>query len=50
MLNVHVECFRNDGIEHSYSVLINLVNQLAADGFYCSFNGKRFKPTEVSNC
>lgn len=45
LLLVH---FRNDGIEHSYSVLINLVNQLAADGFYCSFNGKRFRPTEVS--
>lgn len=41
---------KNDGIEHSYSVLINIVNQLAADGFYCSFNGKRFKPTEVEVC
>lgn len=41
---------KNDGIEHSYSVLINLVNQLAADGFYCSFNGKRFKPTEAEVC
>ncbi|XP_055822717.1 BRAP2 RING ZnF UBP domain-containing protein 1 [Solanum dulcamara] len=41
---------KNDGIENSYSVLINLVNQLAADGFYCSFNGKRFKPTEAEVC
>ncbi|KAG5582181.1 hypothetical protein H5410_052808 [Solanum commersonii] len=36
----HVMFLKNDGIEHSYSVLINIVNQLAADGFYCSFNGK----------
>ncbi|XP_004242770.3 BRAP2 RING ZnF UBP domain-containing protein 1 [Solanum lycopersicum] len=46
----HVMFLKNDGIEHSYSVLINIVNQLAADGFYCSFNGKRFKPTEVEVC
>ncbi|KAK4369933.1 hypothetical protein RND71_009408 [Anisodus tanguticus] len=46
----HVMFLKNDGIEHSYSVLISLVNQLAADGFYCSFNGKRFKPTEVEVC
>ncbi|KAK4374543.1 hypothetical protein RND71_005220 [Anisodus tanguticus] len=46
----HVMFLKNDGIEHSYSVLINLVNQLAADGFYCSFNGKRFKPTEAEVC
>ncbi|CAN4103715.1 unnamed protein product [Withania somnifera] len=46
----HAMFLKNDGIEHSYSVLINLVNQLAADGFYCSFNGKRFKPTEAEVC
>ncbi|XP_009803420.1 BRAP2 RING ZnF UBP domain-containing protein 1 [Nicotiana sylvestris] len=46
----HVLFLKNDGIEHSYSVLINLVNQLAADGFYCSFNGKRFRPTEAEIC
>ncbi|KAF3669404.1 putative topless-related protein 4-like [Capsicum annuum] len=46
----HVMFLKNDGVEHSYSVLINLVSQLAADGFYCSFNGKRFKPTEAEVC
>ncbi|CAN4113024.1 unnamed protein product [Withania somnifera] len=46
----HVMFLKNDGIEHSYSVLINLINQLAADGFYCNFNGKRFKPTEAEVC
>lgn len=35
-------------MEDRYSVLIRLVNQLTADGFYCNFNGKRFKPSEVS--
>ncbi|PSS36109.1 BRCA1-associated protein [Actinidia chinensis var. chinensis] len=41
-------CFlRNDGMEDRYSVLITLVNQLTADGFYCNFNGKRFRPSEV---
>lgn len=34
-------------MEDRYSVLITLVNQLAADGFYCNYNGKRFKPIEV---
>ncbi|KAI3448247.1 hypothetical protein Pfo_004912 [Paulownia fortunei] len=41
---------RNDGMEDRYSVLIRLENQLAADGFYCSYNGKRFKPPEVEVC
>ncbi|XP_075475111.1 BRAP2 RING ZnF UBP domain-containing protein 1 [Primulina tabacum] len=41
---------RNEGMEDRYSVLIWLENQLAADGFYCSFNGKRFKPSEVEVC
>lgn len=34
-------------MEDRYSVLIRFVNQLKADGFYCSFNGKRFSPAEV---
>nr|GMC65182.1 BRCA1-associated protein [Ipomoea batatas] len=52
----HVEHFtgilflRNDVMEDRYSVLITLVSQLAADGFYCSYNGKRFKPTEGEVC
>ncbi|KAM7511526.1 hypothetical protein LguiB_010401 [Lonicera macranthoides] len=41
---------RNDGMEDRYSVLIRLVNQLTADGFYCNFNGKRFKPSEAEVC
>ncbi|XAR53252.1 hypothetical protein NMG60_11021725 [Bertholletia excelsa] len=44
-------CFlRNDAMEDRYSVLITLVNQLAADGFYCNFNGKRFRPSEAEVC
>ncbi|GFP87055.1 brca1-associated protein [Phtheirospermum japonicum] len=39
---------KNDGMEDRYSVLIKLESQLAADGFYCSYNGKRFKPEESS--
>lgn len=38
---------RNDAMEDRYSVLIRLEDQMSADGFYCSFNGKRFKPNEV---
>lgn len=34
-------------MEDRYSVLITLVNQFTSDGFYCSFNGKRFRPSEV---
>ena len=34
-------------MEDRYSVLIELVDQSAADGFYCSLNGKRFSPAEV---
>ncbi|CDP10438.1 unnamed protein product [Coffea canephora] len=41
---------RNDAVEDRYSVLISLANQLAADGFYCSFNGKRFRPSEAEVC
>ncbi|KAL9141363.1 hypothetical protein ABFS82_14G097800 [Erythranthe guttata] len=47
---VEILFLRNDGMEDRYSVLIRLENQLAADGFYCSYNGKRFKPTEVEVC
>ncbi|KAF7148156.1 hypothetical protein RHSIM_Rhsim03G0250100 [Rhododendron simsii] len=44
-------CFlRNDGMEDRYSVLIMLVNQVTSDGFYCSFNGKRFRPSEAEVC
>ncbi|KAI4344157.1 hypothetical protein L6164_011421 [Bauhinia variegata] len=41
---------RNQGMEDPYSVLIRLVDQCAADGFYCNFNGKKFSPYEVMNC
>lgn len=41
---------RNDGMEDRYSVLIQLVNQFSADGFYCNYNGKRFKPSEAEVC
>ncbi|XP_052181265.1 BRAP2 RING ZnF UBP domain-containing protein 1 [Diospyros lotus] len=46
----HLRFLRNDGMEDRYSVLITLVNQLTADGFYCSFNGKRFQPSEAEIC
>ncbi|KAF7838780.1 BRCA1-associated protein [Senna tora] len=42
--------FRNDGMEDRYSVLIRFVDQFAADGFYSSFNGKRFSPGEAELC
>ncbi|KAK4797918.1 hypothetical protein SAY86_030244 [Trapa natans] len=41
---------RNDGIEDRYSVLIKLVDQMKADGFYCTFNGKNFSPSEAEIC
>ncbi|KAF5459182.1 hypothetical protein F2P56_023160 [Juglans regia] len=41
---------RNDGMEDRYSVLIRLVNQSTADGFYRSFNGKKFSPAEAEVC
>ncbi|KAI4335693.1 hypothetical protein L6164_014316 [Bauhinia variegata] len=41
---------RNDGMEDRYSVLIKLVDQCAADGFYCNFNGKKFSPGEAEVC
>lgn len=37
-------------MEDRYSVIIKLVSQLAADGFYCNINGKRFKPSETEVC
>lgn len=44
-------CFiRNDAVEDRYSVLIKLVNQMSADAFCCSYNGKRFKPSEPEVC
>ncbi|OMO57764.1 BRCA1-associated 2 [Corchorus olitorius] len=47
---VHLLFIRNDGIEDRYSVIINLVDQSAADGFYRSLNGKRFSPAEAEFC
>ncbi|XP_010687940.2 BRAP2 RING ZnF UBP domain-containing protein 1 isoform X2 [Beta vulgaris subsp. vulgaris] len=41
---------RNDGMEDRYSVLIRTGNQIAADAFYRTFNGKRFSPPEVEIC
>ncbi|KAK3436800.1 hypothetical protein EUGRSUZ_C01413 [Eucalyptus grandis] len=41
---------RNDGMEDRYSVLIELTDQKAADGFYCTFNGKNFSPAEAEVC
>ncbi|XP_054786741.1 BRAP2 RING ZnF UBP domain-containing protein 1 [Prosopis cineraria] len=41
---------RNDGMEDRYSVLIRLVDQRTADGFYSNFNGKRFSPGEAELC
>ncbi|XVE98357.1 hypothetical protein REPUB_Repub03eG0099400 [Reevesia pubescens] len=37
-------------MEDRYSVLIELVDQLAADLFYCGLNGKRFSPAEAELC
>lgn len=37
-------------MEDRYSVLIRLMNQLTADGFYCSFNGKKYSPGEAEVC
>ncbi|KAF8015144.1 hypothetical protein BT93_H0827 [Corymbia citriodora subsp. variegata] len=41
---------RNDAMEDRYSVLIELTNQKAADGFYCTFNGKNFSTAEAEVC
>lgn len=34
-------------MEDRYSVLIRLMNQRTAEGFYGSFNGKKYLPGEV---
>lgn len=41
--------WRNDAVEDRYSVLIKLVNQAAADGFFTVYNGKRFSPSQVGS-
>ncbi|XP_073219992.1 BRAP2 RING ZnF UBP domain-containing protein 1 isoform X2 [Cicer arietinum] len=41
---------RNDGMEDRYSVLIEFVDQLAADGFHSNFDGKKFSPGEAEIC
>uniref|UniRef100_A0A7C8ZF04 RING-type domain-containing protein n=1 Tax=Opuntia streptacantha TaxID=393608 RepID=A0A7C8ZF04_OPUST len=41
---------RNDAVEDRYSVLVRTENEVAADGFYFKFNGKRFSPPEVELC
>ncbi|KAG9156641.1 hypothetical protein Leryth_006612 [Lithospermum erythrorhizon] len=41
---------RNDTVEDRYSVLIWLKNQSSLDGFYNSFNGKRYSPAEAEIC
>ncbi|KAK9268532.1 hypothetical protein L1049_000285 [Liquidambar formosana] len=41
---------RNDGMDDRYSVLIKLVNQVKADGFYRNLNGKWFSPAETEVC
>nr|XP_017247957.1 PREDICTED: BRCA1-associated protein isoform X2 [Daucus carota subsp. sativus] len=41
---------RNDGMEDRYSVVIRLVDQLSSDGFYCCYNGKRFRQSEGEIC
>ncbi|KAK7330081.1 hypothetical protein VNO77_24267 [Canavalia gladiata] len=46
----HLLFIRNDGTEDRYSVLINFVDQLTADGFYSNFNGNKFSPGEAEVC
>ncbi|XP_024026075.1 BRCA1-associated protein isoform X1 [Morus notabilis] len=41
---------RNDGMEDHYSIVIKLKNRMSSDGFYCCFNGKKFKPGEAEVC
>ncbi|GLT86171.1 hypothetical protein SLE2022_043280 [Rubroshorea leprosula] len=41
---------RNDGMEDRYSVMISVIDQLAADKLYNSLNGKRFSPAEAEVC
>lgn len=37
-------------MEDRYSVVIRLMNHMCSDGFYCCFNGKKFKPGEAEVC
>ncbi|BBH08508.1 zinc finger ubiquitin-hydrolase domain-containing protein [Prunus dulcis] len=41
---------RNDGMEDRYSVLVELKNQMTADGFYHTLNGKKYSPGEAELC
>lgn len=41
---------RNDGVEERYSVLIKLENQMDADRFFGTLNGKKFSPSEAEVC
>lgn len=34
-------------MEDHYSIVIKLKSRMSSDGFYCCFNGKKFKPGEV---
>ncbi|CAI9100833.1 OLC1v1038015C2 [Oldenlandia corymbosa var. corymbosa] len=45
-----IRFLRNDGVEDRYSVLIRAEDPLAAEGFYRSFNGKRFRRFEAEVC
>ncbi|KAL5547796.1 hypothetical protein UlMin_003027 [Ulmus minor] len=47
---VELVFLRNDGVEDRYSVLIRLMDQTTADGFFCIFNGKKFLPGEAEVC
>ncbi|KAL6274856.1 hypothetical protein ACE6H2_025548 [Prunus campanulata] len=41
---------RNDGMEDRYSVLVELKNQMTADGFYHTLNGKKYSPGGAEVC
>ncbi|XP_050369615.1 BRAP2 RING ZnF UBP domain-containing protein 1 [Argentina anserina] len=41
---------RNDAMEDRYSVVIRLMNEVKAEGFYGSFNGKKYSPVEAEVC
>ncbi|KAK9947529.1 hypothetical protein M0R45_003149 [Rubus argutus] len=47
---VELVFIRNDGMEDRYSVLIRLMDQRTAEGFYGSFNGKKYSPGEAEVC
>uniref|UniRef100_A0A7N0VJQ6 BRCA1-associated protein n=1 Tax=Kalanchoe fedtschenkoi TaxID=63787 RepID=A0A7N0VJQ6_KALFE len=46
----HLLLIRNDAMEDRYSVLISFADQLKADEFYASFDGRRFSHTETEVC